>query len=90
MCPEGGCQFSYAFDDGDWSEWSDTATASLTGLAFGNHYFRVKAAKDLNGLEGIQPDEEDPSPAERTWIVGVEPSMLTIPRGPAIKVWRLE
>lgn len=90
MCPEGGCVFSYVFDDGEWSEWSTEATAAVSGLAFGNHYFRVKAAKDVNGLEGIQPDEEDPSPAERTWIVGVEPTLMTIPRGPAIKVWRLE
>ena len=59
-------------------------------LLFGNHYFRVKAAKEVNGIDGIQPDEEDPSPAERTWIVGVEPSVFTVPKGPPIKVWRIE
>ncbi|OGX39284.1 MAG: hypothetical protein A3C53_02020 [Omnitrophica WOR_2 bacterium RIFCSPHIGHO2_02_FULL_68_15] len=90
MCPEGGCVFSYAFDAAPWSEWSPAAIATADGLAFGNHYFRVKAAKDVDGTPGIQPDEEDPSPAERTWIVGVEPSVFVIPRGPHIKLWRLE
>ena len=89
-CPEGGCVYSYAFDNDEWSEWSQTPTATKEALAFGNHYFRVKAALDLNGLPGIQPDEEDPSPAERTWIVGVEPSLFMVPRGPHIKLWRLE
>ena len=89
-CPEGGCVFSFAFDNDAWSEWSATPTATKEALAFGNHYFRVKAALDINGLPGVQPDEEDPSPAERTWIVGVEPSIFTVPRGPHIKMWRLE
>ena len=90
MCPEGGCVFSYAFDNAPWSDWSPAPTAAAEGLPFGNHYFRVKAAKDVNGTAGIQPDEEDPSPAERTWIVGVEPSVFAIPKGPHIKLWRLE
>jgi hypothetical protein len=90
MCPEGGCMFSYAFDTEEWSDWSAEDSVTAAGLSFGNHYFRVKAAKDLNGVAGIQPDEEDPSPAERTWIIGVEPSVFTVPRGPHIKVWRLE
>ncbi len=90
LCPEGGCVFSYAFDTAPWSEWSPATTATAERLAFGNHYFRVKAAKDVNGTPGIQPDEEDPSPAERTWIVGVEPSVFAIPKGPHIKLWRLE
>ena len=90
MCPEGSCVFSYAFDAAPWSEWSPATIATAEGLAFGNHYFRVKAAKDVNGTPGIQPDEEDPSPAERTWIVGVEPSVFAIPKGPPIKLWRLE
>jgi hypothetical protein len=90
MCPEGDCVFSYAFDNEPWSDWSAATDATAAGLPFGNHYFRVKAAKDVNGTSGIQPDEEDPSPAERTWIVGVEPSMLAIPKGPPIKLWRLE
>ena len=89
-CPEGGCVYSYAFDNDEWSEWSATSTATKDGLAFGNHYFRVKAALDINGLPGIQSDEEDPSPAERTWIVGIEPSLFMVPRGPHIKLWRLE
>ena len=90
MCPEGDCVFSFAFDNDEWSDWSASTSAVRDGLAFGNHYFRVKAAKDVNGTEDIQPDEEDPSPAERTWIVGVQPSILTLPKGPHIKLWRLE
>lgn len=89
-CPEEGCLFAYAFDTDAWSPWSAGASAAMSGLAFGNHSFRVKAAKEANGIEGIQPDEEDPSPAERVWVVGVEPSHLTIPKGPPIKLWRLE
>ena len=90
MCPEGGCLFSYSFDKGEWSNWSSSTSAEQTGLSVGNHYFWVKAAKDVNGTPGIQPNEEDPSPAARTWTVGVEPSMLVVPKGPPIKVWRLE
>ena len=90
QCPEGTCLFSYAFDNEEWSEWSAASTATVSGLAFGNHYFRVKAARDINGEPDIQADEEDPSPAERTWIVGAEPSLFVIPKGPPIKLWRLE
>ena len=90
MCPEGDCVFSYAVDNAAWSDWSTAATATANGLNFGNHYFRVKAAKDVNGEPGIQLDEEDPSPAERLWIVGVEPSLFGLPKGPPIKLWRLE
>lgn len=90
MCPEGGCLFSYAFDNQPWSAWSAETTATIAGLPFGNHYFRVKAAKEVNGTEGIQLDEEDPTPAERTWIIGLEPTILTVPKGPPIKLWRIE
>lgn len=89
-CLEGGCVFSYAFDNDPWSEWSTATSATTADLAFGNHYFRVKAAKEANGIAGIQPDEEDPSAAERTWVVGVETPVLAIPKGSPIKVWRLE
>ncbi|MBI2495907.1 MAG: cadherin repeat domain-containing protein [Candidatus Omnitrophica bacterium] len=89
-CPEGECLFSFAFDNEPWSAWSPATSAAKADLAFGNHFFRVKAAKEVNGLPGIQPDEEDPSPAERTWIVGVEPPTVAAPKGPAIKLWRLE
>jgi len=90
MCPEGGCLFSFAFDNEAWSAWSASTSVTREGLPFGNHYFRVKAAKEINGTEGIQLDEEDPSPAERTWVVGVQSPILTVPKGPPIKLWRLE
>lgn len=90
MCPEGGCVFSYAVDADEWSAWDPATTVERPELVFGNHYFRVKAAKDVNGMEGIQPDEEDPTPAERTWIVGAEPSAFSVPTGPPIKLWRVD
>lgn len=89
-CPEQSCLFSFAFDHGQWSEWTTDVSAVASELPFGNHYFKVKAAKDVNGAPGIQPDEEDPTPAERTWIVGVEVPVFPIPRGAPIKLWRLE
>ena len=90
MCPEGGCVFSFAFDHEEWSDWSAATTATTPNLSYGNHYFRVKAARDVNGTTGIQLDEEDPSPAERSWIVGLGPSWLAVPKGPPVKLWRLE
>jgi hypothetical protein len=89
-CSDHDCVFAYAFDHEAWSEWTTLTTASQSGLSFGNHYFKVKAAKEANGIPGIQPDEEDPTPAERTWIVGVEPSAILVPRGAPIKLWRIE
>ena len=90
-CPEGGCVFSYAFDHDDWSEWNSETVAKRGGLSYGNHYFRVKAAKESNGQEGIQPEEEeDPTPAERTWIVGVQPPGSVVPYGPPIKLWKID
>ena len=89
-CPEDGCVFSYAFDNEEWSPWSGDSTATRDDFVFGNHYFKVKAAKETNGTDGIQSDEEDPTPAERTWIVGAEPTEILVPRGGPIKLWRLE
>jgi len=89
-CPERDCVFAYAFDHQAWSEWTSQTTVSQSDLPFGNHYFKVKAAKETNGIPGIQLDEEDPTPAERTWIVGVEPSAIFVPRGAPIKLWRIE
>ena len=90
LCPGGGCVYSYAFDSEEWSEWSEATTASAGELVFGNHYFRVKAAQESNGIAGVQPDEEDPTPAERAWTVGVAPFIYHVPQGPPVKVWRLE
>ena len=82
--------FSYAFDGDDWSDWSPQLSVESGELMFGNHYFRVKAAKEVNGVDGIQSDEEDPTPSERTWIVGAEPSVFSVPKGPPIKLWRID
>jgi hypothetical protein len=88
-CSEPPCVYAWAFDGEAWSAWSEAMTATRSGFSSGNHYFRVKAAKDTNGRSGIQEDEEDPSPAERTWVVGHE-TRLTVPKGPPVKLWRVE
>lgn len=90
LCPEGSCVFSYAFDNAEWSPWSSQTEVTLGNLKAGNHYFRVKAAKEFNGVEGIQLEEEDPSPAQRSWIVTFETPQLMIPFGPPIKLWRID
>ncbi|MBI2885253.1 MAG: hypothetical protein HYY15_03665 [Candidatus Omnitrophica bacterium] len=89
-CPGGNCVFSYAFDHDAWSEWSTESSVTSPPLGPGNHYFKVKAGKETNGIADIQADEEDPTPAERTWIVGVEPPVILVPQGPPIKLWRIE
>lgn len=64
-----GCQFSYKFDNEDWSDWSGSASISRTDLPEGNHYFMVRAAKDLNKDSVFQLDEVDPTAALRVWTV---------------------
>ncbi|MDD5291870.1 MAG: hypothetical protein PHY46_01620 [Candidatus Omnitrophica bacterium] len=64
--------FSYKLDSDEWSEWSSTAQMSLSGLEPGNHIFSVKSSKDLNGDEEITEEEEDPIPAQWTWVIQTE------------------
>jgi hypothetical protein len=64
--------FSYKLDTADWSEWSSVAEISLSGLSIDNHIFSVKSGKDLNGDEEITEEEQDPIPAQWTWIVQTE------------------
>ena len=63
------CKFSYKFDDEDWSDWSSSMSVNKGGLSEGNHYFMVRAAKDLNKDNLLQLDEVDPTPALRVWTV---------------------
>jgi len=65
------CQFSYKFDNGSWSDWSDATLVSRTSLSEGNHYFIVRSAKDLNKDGILQLEEVDPTPALRTWTISV-------------------
>ncbi len=64
-----GCQFSYKFDNQDWSEWTTSVSAESLSLAEGNHYFMVRAAKDLNQDGLLQLDEVDSTPALRVWTI---------------------
>ena len=64
--------FSYKLDTGEWSDWSSLAEMNLSGLEPGNHIFSVKSGKDVNGDEEITEEEEDPIPAQWTWIVQTE------------------
>jgi hypothetical protein len=86
-----GCQFSYKFDNEDWSEWSGTDSVSRSGLSEDNHYFAVRAAKDLNQDGVLQQDEVDPTPALRVWTVSFS-GLLKPPAEPEkpIKHWEEE
>jgi len=64
--------FSYRLDSGEWSEWSVDTTVSFGDLEPGNHIFSVKSAKDYNEDEEITEEEEDPIPAQWTWIITFE------------------
>lgn len=83
-----GAVFAYAFDLEDFSAWSSQTSVMRSGLTTGNHYFKVKAAKDVNGNGIIDPDEEDPTPAERVWRIGATGGILGKER--PIKFWRVE
>ncbi|MFH1244874.1 MAG: hypothetical protein V1662_00125 [Candidatus Omnitrophota bacterium] len=86
-----GCQFSYKFDNEDWSDWFSAAFAAKTALPEGNHYFIVRAACDLNKDGQLQLDEVDPTPALRVWTISVSGALKPMgkPEKP-IKYWREE
>lgn len=63
------CQFSYKFDNEEWSDWSVETSIQKSGLAEGNHYFMIRAAKDLDRDGLLQIDEVDPTPALRVWTI---------------------
>ncbi len=84
--------YQYRFDDEPWpGAWSSTASAARSGLTSGNHYFTVKSAADADGSGVIEPDEEDPTPAQRTWTVvaGDGVAQPVAPEQP-VKYWRQE
>ena len=82
--------YATQLDTGEWSPWSSPSEATKTDLTPGNHYFKAKAGKDANGNGAIDPDEEDPTPAERTWTVGLPTMPHLGPKEPPIKFWRVE
>lgn len=85
-----GSQFSYKFDDGEWSEWSANLIVNQSDLTEGNHYFMVKAAKDLNQDGILQLDEVDQTPALRVWTISIT-GVLKPPTEPEKPVkYRLE
>lgn len=63
------CIFRWKFDDEEWSGWSKNTSVTKKDLKYGNHYFKVQAAKDVNKDTRIDLDEIDPAPAERTWTI---------------------
>lgn len=63
------CIFRWKFDDEEWSDWSKNTSVTKKDLKYGNHYFKVQAAKDVNKDTRIDLDEIDPAPAERTWTI---------------------
>ena len=46
------------------------ADSNDTIVIEGNHYFQVRAGKDLNGSGAIDIEEIDPSPAAASWTIG--------------------
>lgn len=89
---QAGAVYQYRFDDEPWpGVWSAQTSASRSGLTVGNHYFTVKSAADADESGVIEPDEEDPTPAQRTWTVvaGDEPAQPVEPEQP-VKYWRQE
>ena len=85
-----GVVYATQMDTGEWSAWSTATEFTATGLAPGNHYFKVKAGKDVNGNGQIDPDEEDPTPAERTWTISASTEPAATPTERPVKFWRLE
>lgn len=64
-------QFAWRLDDGPWSPFDGTTTATLTALSVGPHRFEV-TARDLAG-------NEDPTPAQRTFAVNPLRVVITDP-----------
>lgn len=62
--------FQYKVDNEEWTAFSVETTATLGGLAQGNHYFQVRAGIDLDGSGEIEADEMDVSPAVMSWTIG--------------------
>ncbi len=85
-----GVVFATQLDTGEWTAWGAPAEFAATGLAPGNHYFKVKAGKDANGNGQIDPDEEDPTPAERTWTINASTEPAVTPKERPVKFWRVE
>ncbi len=64
--------FSYKLDDEEWSVWLKDTSISFSSLDLANHIFSVKSAHDLNNDFIITEDEEDPMPAQWTWVIQSE------------------
>ena len=90
MALETNCQFQYKIDTGPWSSWTTQTTITLTDVKEGNHYFQVKAGKDVDGNGQIDLDEEDPTPASRTWTVSVTKGTAILEPEQPIKFWYME
>ena len=82
-----GAFFSYRLDSGEWSEWSLDTMVSFSDLEPSNHVFSVKSAKDYNEDEEITEEEEDPVPAQWTWIITFEEEVEAEER---VLYWRTE
>lgn len=86
-----GCVFRWKFDNEEWTNWSIETSVSKKGLADGNHYFKVQAAKDVNKNTKIDPDEIDPVPAERTWTISEKGEIKPeIPKKKPFRFWKEE
>ncbi len=84
--------FRWKFDqDTEWFEWTNKNSIYKSDLIEGNHYFKVQAAKDLNKNGSIDPDEIDPTPAERTWTITSEGALKPkLPPKKPFRYWKEE
>lgn len=89
---EPGSSFRHQIDGEVWSEWGTETLVAFTDLKKGNHYFSVKAGKDVDGNGAIDADEEDPTPATRSWTIsesgGTE--AVNLPPEKPVKYWYKE
>lgn len=83
-----GCMFKYKFDNEDWSDWASDTAATKPNLSEGNHYFAVQAGKDIDNSGVIENDEEDASPAQRSWTISAEG--IKKPARKPYRFWRSE
>lgn len=82
--------FSYQFDGEDWTEFGAEDRVFLENLEMGNHYFKVKAAYDANQNGTLDPEEIDPTPSQRTWVITETGTLIFEKEMRPIKFWKWE
>ena len=89
---ESNSYFQYRLDNADWSEWTQQTLVTIKDIKTNNHYFTVKAGKDLDNNGSIDLDEQDPTPAMRSWSVSAstDPTIIQLPPERPVRYWYKE